>query len=82
MLGRYELEFNDDVVKLFENEFLERAYPDFHFMSDKVSDEGVGWVYESDRAEEMFEVFINTLYMLQDERLLLKYAPDIVYNGK
>ena len=81
MLGRYELEFNDDVVKLFENEFLERTYPDFHFMSDKVSDD-IGLVYKSEHAEEMFEVFINTLYMLQDERLLLKYAPDIVYNGK
>ena len=81
MLGRYELEFNDDVVKLFENEFLERAYPDFHFMSDKVPDD-VGWVYKSEHAEEMFEVFINTLYMMQDKRLFLKYAPDVVYNGK
>lgn len=82
MLGRYELEFNDDVVKLFESEFLERTYPDFNFMSDKIPDEDVGWVYKSEHAEEMFEVFINTLYMMQDQRLLLKYAPDIVYNGK
>lgn len=82
MLGRYELEFNDDVVNLFEMEFLDRSYPDDLYLSDKVSDDDVGWVYKSEHAEEMFEVFINTLCMMQDKRLFLKYAPDVVYNGK
>lgn len=81
MLDRYDLEFNSDAVKLFEDEFLYRSYPDYHFMRDKVKDEDVGWLYKSEYVEDMFTVFLNTLYLLDDNRTCNKYNYKVKSRG-
>ena len=42
MLDRSELQFNDEVVTVFEHLQIDCWNPDYHFLSDKVSDEDHG----------------------------------------
>ena len=64
MLDRGELIFNSDTITAFETLIVEHWNPDYHFLTDKVDDETYGWVYKSERVEDEFIFFINTLYSL------------------
>ena len=64
MLDRSELLFNQDTISAFETLIVDNWNPDYHFLTDKVDDEDYGWVYKSERVEDEFLFFINTLYSL------------------
>ena len=65
MLDRSELKFNDDVVKSFEYMLIECWNPDYHFLTDKVTDDDYGWIYKSKHVEDEFCLYLNILYNLK-----------------
>ena len=83
MLDRSELQFNDEVVTVFEYLQIDCWNPDYHFLSDKVGDEDHGLVYKSERVEDEFILFLNILYSTQDEYLkgVIKNNMVVEYNG-
>ena len=83
MLDRSELQFNDEVVTVFEYLQIDCWNPDYHFLSDKVSDEDHEWVYKSERVEDEFILFLNILYSTQDKCLkgVIKNSMVVEYNG-
>ena len=64
MLDRSELSFNSDTITAFETLIVDHWNPDYHFLIDKIDDEDYEWVYKSERVEDEFLFFINTLYSL------------------
>ena len=83
MLDRSELQFNDEVVTVFEYLQIDCWNPDYHYLSDKVGDEDHGWVYKSERVEDDFILFLNILYSTQDKFLkgVIKNNMVVEYNG-
>ena len=64
MLDRSELSFNSDTITAFETLIVDHWNPDYHFLTDKIDDEDYGWIYKSEKVEDEFLFFINTLYSL------------------
>lgn len=64
MLIRCEMKYNEAFVSAFED-WLQDSYPDDHWMLDKIFDNSkspIYWEYESDRVEEMFDLWLNVIY--------------------
>lgn len=81
MLDRRELEFNDDVVRLFEDKFLEGNYVDYHFYWDRVQTED-GWEYKHEQIENEFIMFLNAIYLLKHSLYSKEFNCVVGYNGK
>ena len=83
VLGRSQLRFNNEAVKVFEHLQIDCWNPDYHFLIDKINDKDYGWVYKSESVEEDFILFLNILYSTQDRFLKSVINNNMVveYNG-